>query len=209
MNGRPVIDVSGLPHSVLDHRSPIWWGNLLLIVIETTLFALLVASYFYLSFNFDQWPPPRVNVDPVIYDPVPSLLFPTANLALLLVSCLPMLWADQACLNRNIRTVIIGLAATVACGAASIWLRFVEFDSIYFHWDENAYASVVWTIMVMHLAHIIVGTAENLLMFAWAVIKPLDDKHARDIRVTAVYWYWIALIWIPLYAVIFWVPRLI
>ena len=53
------IDVSDLPPAVEDHRSPIWWGNLLLLCIETTMFGLLVATYFYLRMNFNQWPPVR------------------------------------------------------------------------------------------------------------------------------------------------------
>jgi hypothetical protein len=35
----------------------------------------------------------------------------------------------------------------------------------------------------------------------------MDIKHARDIRVTAVYWYWIAGTWFLLYFVVYWTPR--
>jgi heme/copper-type cytochrome/quinol oxidase subunit 3 len=37
----------------------------------------------------------------------------------------------------------------------------------------------------------------------------MDDKHARDIRIGAIYWYWIAAIWIPLYVIIYFGPRMI
>ena len=43
----------------MDARAPMWWGNLLLIFIETMTMGLLVASYFYIRRNFWEWPPPR------------------------------------------------------------------------------------------------------------------------------------------------------
>jgi heme/copper-type cytochrome/quinol oxidase subunit 3 len=76
MNSRPTLDVSALPESVVDHRSLVWWGNLLLMAIETTLFALLVAGYFYLRPNFSSWPPPHVNQAIANLDPVPRLGVP-------------------------------------------------------------------------------------------------------------------------------------
>src|SRR3982751_330183 len=93
---RAVIDVSNLPGTVLDHRSPIWWGNILLLAIETTMFALLVAMYFYARVvDFVVWPPPQVNRQPILYHTAPDLFLPTINLIILLVSVAPMLWADR------------------------------------------------------------------------------------------------------------------
>jgi cytochrome c oxidase subunit III len=76
-----------------------------------------------------------------------------------------------------------------------------------FRWDENAYAAIVWTTLGMHLLHLLAGTAENFIMMLWAWLRGLDTKHERDIRVNAVYWYWIVGIWIPIYAIIYFGPR--
>ena len=38
-------------------RSISWWGMLVLILNEATIFAALLASYFYLRFNSVLWPP--------------------------------------------------------------------------------------------------------------------------------------------------------
>jgi cytochrome c oxidase subunit III len=204
---RAVIDVASLPSSELDHRSLIWWGNLLLLVIETVMFGLLVASYFYLRQNFLVWPPPQIHRVPPIFNPVPGLWFSTINLIAILVSAVPMFWADRAALRKNQRAVQLALVATIAVGLLTIALRSYEFRGLNVRWDDNAYASIVWTIVVMHLIHLIVGTAENILMAAWVFLKPLDDKHARDVRVNATYWYWIVAVWVPLYAIIYLGPR--
>jgi cytochrome c oxidase subunit 3 len=208
MNGQRFIDVSHLPAQVLDRRSPIWWGNLLLLLIETTMFALLVATYFYIRVvDFDQWPPPRVNRAPILYHPVPSLGIANINLAIIVISLLPMFWVDRACLKRNVPAVKTGLVFAVAFGVVAIVLRFGEFQALHFKWSDNAYASIVWLILGMHLAHLITSTCENLLMTVWIFLKGMDDKHARDIRVTGVYWYWVVGVWVLLYILIYWGPR--
>jgi cytochrome c oxidase subunit 3 len=207
MNSRPTLDVSALPESVVDHRSLVWWGNLLLMAIETTLFALLVAGYFYLRPNFSSWPPPHVNQAIANLDPVPRLGVPTLNLALLVLTLGPMIWADRACLKHRRRDVEIALALFLVMGTGCVMARFYEFPALHFRWDDNAYASTVWTIVGLHLLHLIVGVLEMVMMFAWVRVKGLDDKHARDIRVTAAYWYWIVATWIVLYAIVFPGPR--
>jgi cytochrome c oxidase subunit 1/cytochrome c oxidase subunit I+III len=204
------LNLAHLPQDTLDHRSPIWWGNLLLLFIETTMFGILIACYlYYRTVDFTMFPPPSVDKLPPIYHPVPDLGLPTANLILILCSLVPMIWTDWACLKRKVVSVKIGLALTILFGVAAAVLRFYEFPTLHFRWDTNAYASVIWLILGMHLAHIITATSENGILATWLFAKGLDDKHARDIRVTAVYWYWVVGTWVLLYALVYWGPRLL
>jgi cytochrome c oxidase subunit 3 len=202
------LDVSELPESALDHRSLIWWGNLLLLVIETVMFALLVASYLYVRMNYAEWPPPLVHDTVTLNHPVPPLGRPTATLALLVFSLLPAIVADRAALAERTRAVRISFSLVVLAGLVAAWLRFRELPALQFSWDDNAYASVIWTIVCLHLLHVIVSTAENFALLLWAVTHPLDKKHARDVRVSVAYWYWVVGIWIPLYALVYWGPRM-
>ena len=204
---RPVIDVSPLPGSALDHRSLIWWGNLLLIFIETTMFALLVAAYFYLRPKFNEWPPPLPSGPFAIYDPVPALGLPTINLILIMLTLVPMIVADRAALKINHRVTTIALVVFLGIGLTCIALRFGEFSALKFRWDDNAYGSVTWTLVGLHLLHLIVGVLEIIVLLTWILVHGLDDKHARDVRVTAVYWYWVVGTWIILFAIIFPGPR--
>lgn len=204
---RPRLDVAALPAATLDSRSPIWWGNLMLLFIETSMFGILVSSYFYLRLNFHAWPPPRVEGTFVQYDPVPALKAATSNLVLLLISFFPQFLADRSALRMRLRPTQLGLLVVILCGAVAIWLRFQEFTAVKFRWDTNAYGSIVWAILLMHLLHLVAGSLENSLMLVWSLVHGLDEKHARDIRVNCVYWYWIIGVWIPLYIIIFLGPR--
>lgn len=206
-SGRPIIDVSKLPSSAIDHRSPIWWGNALLLCIETSMFAIAITVYYYYRRNFDEWPPPKVDVFPVQYHPVPYLTIGTINTIVLLLSVIPMIICDRAGLRMKETTMKVAGTIAQALGIASIVLRCYEFTSLRFTWDENAYASITWTLLGLHLLHLVVLSCENGLMMLWAWMKGLDDKHVRDIRVTAVYWYWVVAVWLVLYWVIYWSPR--
>jgi heme/copper-type cytochrome/quinol oxidase subunit 3 len=201
------MDVSELGENPLDHRSLVWWGNTLLLVIETTMFALLVASYFYVRMNYSEWPPPFVDGVRTIRHPMPPLLRPTLTLAVLLLSVVPAFIADRAALAMNQARLRWSLFALVAGGIVAAALRFHEFPALQFSWGDNAYASVIWTIACVHLLHIIISTAETTAMCIWAFSNPLDRKHARDSRTSAAYWYWVAGLWVPLYCLIYLGPR--
>ena len=208
MSSRPTLNVSHLPSHGFDTRAPIWWGNLLLLMIETTMFGILVATYFYLSQNFNLWPPPRSEF-PVGYNTNPMLLIPTINLLLLILSCAPMYWVDRAARRDRKRATRTGLLICLGLGLASIAIRWFEFPAMRFKWYENAYGSIVWFLLGMHYLHLLVLTTEVVFLTLWVFLRPFDEKHRVDITVLAVYWYWVAGIWIPLYALLYFGPRII
>src|SRR5947209_7395619 len=123
-SGRRVLDVSGLPDDALDSREPVWWGNALLIMIESMTILLLIVSYFYLRRNFTDWPPPQPNSVPAIYNPVPDLPIPTIELILILASCLPMYWTDMAARRNDARAVRLGLTLMLIINIVMVILRF-------------------------------------------------------------------------------------
>lgn len=205
---RPRFDVAHLPEAIMDDRSPVWVGNVLLVIIETVVFGILVSSLFYIRRNFDMWPPPLVSIPKADLHPLPGLLFSTTNLVLIILSLIPVLYTDRRAKAMDKTATKIGLSVSLAVISLIITLRFYEFGELRFRWDENAYAGITWLILGMHLLHLFIALGESILMTTWIFVKGLDYKHARDVRVTAVYWYWIVGTWIPLYLIIFIGPRL-
>jgi cytochrome c oxidase subunit 3 len=201
------IDVRDLPSTLFDYHEPLWWGNTLLLFIETTMFGILVAVYFSVRMNLSPFPPPQVDTFPVNYNPVPDLTIPTINLAVLLLSLIPGIWLDLSARRRNEGAIKIGLTITLAFNIAAFILRFYEFNSLHFRWDDNAYGSVTWTILGVHMLHILALGCEDIYLLVWTFAKGIDDKHALDLTVTAVYWYWIVGIWVLLYALVYLSPR--
>ena len=56
MREHVVQDISALPTYGFGHRSPVWWGTLGFVAIETMGFALAVGSYLYLVHINPKWP---------------------------------------------------------------------------------------------------------------------------------------------------------
>ena len=202
------IDASKITDSAWDANAPLWWGNLLMILIETSTMMLLYAGYFYVRRNFWEWPPPRVDNGPPLLDPSPKLLAATINMVMLALSCLVVYWMDQAARKTDKRNVTIGLAVMVAVALISLVLRYFEFRDVHFRWDDNAYASAVWGILFMHLIYVLAGVGEFVIMLLWCLLRPhFDEKHGLDVTLMGGYWYWVVGIWAIGYVIVFWYPR--
>jgi heme/copper-type cytochrome/quinol oxidase subunit 3 len=206
MSTRSVIDISELPHHEFGTYDPVWWGNNLLLTIETSMFGILITTYFYLRQNFPLWPPPVAQLTATL-DPFPQLTYGTANAILLVASCIPMIFTDLSARRDQRRRSQIGLLICVVCGLAAVVLRGFEFSAMYFRWDSNAYGSIVWFLLGMHLLHLIVMTTEAILLAVWIFRREYDIKHRVDIVTLGIYWYWVATIWLLLYAIIYFTPR--
>jgi cytochrome c oxidase subunit 3 len=209
IDARRTIDVSGLPAEVWDEKSPLWWGNLWGLVIETVVFGILVTVYFSVAMNLSPFPPPRADRLPVLYDAAPDLLFPTIVLIVMLLSLAPAVLLDRAARSLDEGAVILASFATLIFNVALIVMRYYEFDALHFRWNDNAYGSITWTILGMHMIHLIVMACEDVYVLSWILIKGMDEKHAMDATVTAVYWYWIVGTWVLLYLLVYWAPRMI
>ena len=201
-----VLDVSNLPAHGFDTREPLWWGNLLLLIIETTTFAIAVAAYLYVSQNFNVWPPPRTETYSRL-DPLPGLTNPTVNLIVLLISAAVMIWVDRSARRNVKRSVQLGLLICLMLNLGSIMLRSLEFITSHVRWNSNAYGSTLWAILILHLLHLIVEAAEAFIISVYVYNRGLDPSRRLDITALAVYWYWVTLVWIPLYAILYLGPR--
>lgn len=207
MPERPTIDATLLPPHAFDSRAPVWWGNTLMLVIETITLALLIVSYFYLWQNFTEWPPPRINEYPPLERPAPDLPIATVNVILMVVSIIPMLIADRRARKEDAKSVNIAITIVGLIALANIGLRFLEFPTLHFRWDDNAYASIVWGITGMHLVYLLTAGVELLVNVVWCFIHEFDEKLAMDVLLTAVFWYWTVGAGVVVYAVVYIAPR--
>jgi cytochrome c oxidase subunit I+III len=195
-----VLDVSHLPAYVFGPRGLMWWGTMGLLAIEGTMFAILIAAYFYLRLYAHEWPP---HVLP------PDLLYGTVNTLVLLISAVPNEWVKRAATRQELRTVRIGLLVCLAFAAAFLTLRAFEFQALHCRWDTNAYGSAVWTIMGFHTFHLVTDVLDTAVLTALMFTRRIEGARFVDVYENAVYWYFVVGIWLPLYAVVYVAPRLL
>ena len=100
-----VLDVSALPIGTDDSRALIWWGNIGMMVIEGTVFAMALTTFLYLRMANLDWPPATV--------PKPDMLWPTINLVLLILSAIPAVMADRAAQSQDVFGMRFGMLLCV------------------------------------------------------------------------------------------------
>jgi len=194
------LDVSDLPTAVLDSRSLVWWGTIVMTVIEGFVFVITVGAYFYLRSVASEWPPERTGP--------PALTAATINLAVLLVSAIPAVLLDRAGKRRDLQRVRWMLGANPIFGTIFLIFRIYEFRALRCMWNSHAYGSITWTLLGLHTTNLVTSLLETAIVFAFFLYRRVEDRHYLDARLDGVFWYFIVVTWIPLYAVVFLVPRL-
>ncbi len=196
----PALDVSELPSFGFSHRSLMWWGTLGLMAIEGTVFALAVAAYFYLRSHADRWPPAGL---------APDLLWGSVNTAILVVSAWPNHWVKRMTERLDLKAVRIGLLVCLAFSVAFLLVRILEFRSLNTRWDEDAYGSMVWVLLGLHTVHLLSDTVDTAVLTVLMHTGPLEATRFVDVSENALYWYFVVWSWLPIYAVIYLVPRVL
>jgi cytochrome c oxidase subunit I+III len=192
------LDVSALPSYGFSHRSLMWWGTLGMMAIEGTVFALAVVSYFYLRGLASRWPPAGLP---------PDLAWGTLNTAILLLSALPNHWVKRVAERHELKAVRAGLLICLGFSVAFLLVRVMEFRSLNIRWDEDAYGSIVWMLLGLHTVHLLADTIDTTVLTVLMHTGPLEGTRFVDVSENALYWYFVVMSWLPIYAVIYLVPR--
>jgi heme/copper-type cytochrome/quinol oxidase subunit 3 len=192
------LDVSGLPTFAFGTRSPMWWGTMGLVAIESTVFALTIMTYFYLRSHAHAWPLGGLP---------PDLLWGTVNTGILLASLWPNQKAKQAAERLDLAGVRLWMTVCMLFSIAFLAVRVFEFGALNTHWDSDAYGSVVWMLLGLHTTHLVTDAWDSGVLTALMFTGPLEGKRYVDVSENAGYWYFVVLSWLPIYAVIYWGAR--
>lgn len=201
MNGAATIDVRHLPNLVSGSRGSLWWGMILLVTIEACVFSTLIGSYFYLRMGHAEWPPG--NITP------PDLLLPTFNTLLLVASSWPMYVGDNAARKGDNRRLIAGLTLAGIMGAIFLVLKAVEYSKVEYRWDDHAYGSIIWLIIGFHSAHVASVILKTIVVVVLAVRGYFTAERHLGVQINGIYWHFVVAVWVPLYLVLYWAPRVI
>jgi heme/copper-type cytochrome/quinol oxidase subunit 3 len=198
MRQRAVADVSGLPTYGFGAASPMWWGTLGFCTIEGMGFALGIGAYLYLVHTNPQWP---------LADAPPNHWAGTINTLILLASLWPNALADRNAKREALGRVRRGLVVISLIGLVTIAIRFYEFTGLNVRWDQNAYGSLTWVLLGLHATHLITDVADTLVLTVLMFTRHATGKRFSDVSDNAFYWYFVVASWLPLYFLIYWVPR--
>jgi heme/copper-type cytochrome/quinol oxidase subunit 3 len=196
---RPVaVDAAWLPNHAFGHHSLMWWGTVGVMAIEGMAFALAIVTYFYLRSQSALWPPTEAP---------PLWRWGTLNTLVLLVSVLPNWWTKRRAEALDRRGVQLGLSLCMLCSLVFLVVRAFEFGALNCRWDSSAYGSIVWMLLGLHTLHLITDTWDSGVLTVLAFTGPFELKRYVDVSENALYWYFVVVAWLPIYVVIYLLPR--
>ena len=193
-------DVSSLPTHAFSHRSLTWWGIIGFMVIEGMFFVLTIAAYFFLMSHEQSWAPQP-------WKP-PNLVAGTLFTLVILLSEIPNTMIKKAAESYDLATINKLLPWMVAIGALLLIIRGFEFNSLNIQWWENAYGSIIWALLLLHAIHLATDWTDTIVL--WLLMKTPHGQEPRRIVDTdenALYWRFVWASWLPIYLLIYWVPR--
>lgn len=194
-------DLSELPDHAFSHRSLTWWGVVGFMVIEGTAFALVIAAYFFLMSHEQHWAPQPLQP--------PGLVAGTLFTLIVLLSEIPNTMVKRAAEAEDVAAVRRLLPWMVAIGGVLLVIRGFEFNSLNVMWYSSAYGSIIWALLLLHTTHVGTDWADTIVLAA--LMRTSHGESPRrlvDTDENALYWRFVWLSWLPIYALIYWVPRL-
>lgn len=198
MTPAAVVDAGPLPKYAFGHRSLVWWATVALIAIEGAMFALVAASYLFLKGRSPHWPP---GMRP------PDLLWGTVNTLILLGSLVPNQLYKRAAERLDLEKTRLWLMVAIGFAVAFNIVRIFEFRTLNVWFDENAYGSIVWVLLGFHTTHILTDLMDSSVLAAVLFIGPMEEKTFVDVSENALYWYFVVAAWLPIYALVYFAPR--
>jgi cytochrome c oxidase subunit III len=197
---RTVLNVAPLPENAFGSRTLTWWGTIAFMSLEGMGFALAVGAYLYLRVLQPSWP---MNVPP------PDLLPGTLVTIILVLSAIPNYFVEKWARAYDMAKVRIGIVVMTLLGIAPLVVRAFEFPALRERWDADAYGSISWFILGLHTTHLLTDVGDTIVL-AVLMFTPHGGvpKRFTDISDNAFYWHFVVLSWLPLYFVLYWLPRI-
>jgi cytochrome c oxidase subunit III len=196
---RGAVDLSGLPTYAFGPRVTTWWGTFSFCLLEGTGFALGVGGYLYLAATNAKWAGDAASL---------PLLWSGVFTAVLLASALPNFLVKRAAMREDLARVRLLLPVMSLVGVGLVAVRVMEFAVLPVRWDKSAYASFVWVLLGLHGTHVLTDVVDTVVVAVLMFTRHGRGKRFSDVEDNAFYWYFVVLSWLPLYAVLYWVPRL-
>jgi cytochrome c oxidase subunit III len=194
-------DVAELPTHKFGPSSLTWWGIIAFMVIEGAAFGLTFAAYFFLMGHEQGWPPEARKA--------PELLWGTMFTIVILLSEFINTPIKKAADAGDVPTIRRLMPAIVVVGILLLIIRGFEFNNLNVRWTDDAYGSIIWALLLLHTTHILTDWFDTVVLTA-LMYTPVayEGRRLVDVDENSLYWRYVWLLWIPIYLMIYWIPRL-
>jgi cytochrome c oxidase subunit 3 len=158
-----------------------WWGMVMLVASEGTLFGAFIGTYYYLRFKTAVWPPDGI--------PEPRVVVPLVLVGCLLLTSVPMQLASRAVREGRLAATRAFLLLALIVQAGYFAYEVDDFGNQLHSFGpaRDAYASIYYTLLGADHAHVFIG----LLLNVWLLLKLSTGLTMYRLNATvAIAWYW-------------------
>jgi cytochrome c oxidase subunit I+III len=127
----------------------------------------------------------------------------------LVASCAGSYLASEAAKKNSRSGMLFGLGLNLGLAILFLALRAIEWKSLNFTWASDAHGSIVWTILFLHSYDVVADLVMTIVLMVLLAAGRYGPRQRIGVHVDSVLWYFLVGIWIPLYGVVYWAPRLI
>ena len=189
-----------LPVGSFGRKSSGWYGVWTLVLTEAAIFVYLLFSYFYLASQANgDWP----------LGGIPSLKLAAPNSIILLLSSAALIWAERSGARRGQRLRLLGgIAIALVLGIVFVIVQLREWQTKGFSLHSGTYGSIYFVVTGFHLAHVIVGLLLLLALLVWAALGYFDRERHAPLTIGAIYWHFVDVVWLIVFASLYLAPRL-
>lgn len=180
-------------------------GIIIFIVSEVLFFLRFFWAFFHrrLSPQIEigiQWPPIGI----IRFNPIN---IPILNTIILLRSGITITWAHNALIIKNYTKVNQAIILTVILGLYFSILQLYEYIEAPFCISDSVYGSTFFLATGFHGLHVIIGTIFIIVSGIRSIKLHFSKNHHVGFEASAWYWHFVDVVWLFLYARIYWWGR--
>jgi cytochrome c oxidase subunit 3 len=176
---------------------PALLGMLLFIISEVMVFGAFFTAYFFI----------RVVAVPGGWFPIDGKDLPVAvagvNTAILVSSSLTLHWAETSLKNGNRFGFQAGMVTTFLLGLTFLFIQINEYVHIGFAPQDNAQATVFFSLTGLHGAHVTIGLVLLGMVTIRAFRGHFSPEHHQGVEVPGIYWHFVDVMWIIVYTTVY------
>jgi heme/copper-type cytochrome/quinol oxidase subunit 3 len=115
--------------------------------------------------------------------------------------------ADMAVLKCEWSMAKTGMLTSIALGLVALALQVYMWSRFDFSWHSHVYGSYIWFLLFLHTAHIIGSVTESVVLTILPLRGYKNDSVRQGLNVDEIYWYFVVVSAIFVYAIVFYAPR--
>ena len=171
-------------------------GTLLLILGETSFFAVFLVAYlFYIGKSLSGPQPAEVLSLPIL-----------ATLCLL-SSSVTIVLAVRGLERGQLSRFATSLLVTILLGGAFLFLTAMEWKELIFEHgltiSTNLFGTTYFSLVGFHAAHVLIGLLIMLLVLVLTVLGHVRREDAFRIDMVSWYWHFVDVVWIAVFTVVY------